>query len=82
MVVGLVCCMLIGAQWVVWPSLVGVEMSHLVWYCQDGAKCCRGGPSVANVLAFYTVVCVSKVRIRESAAFKIFADCVGKGLLS
>jgi hypothetical protein len=67
---------------VVWPSLVGVEMSHLVWYCQDGAKSCRVGSSLANVLAFHSAFCVLKVRIRESAAFKIFADCVGKGLLS
>ena len=32
-VVGLSCCMVRGAQWLVWLCNVGVEINHLVCYC-------------------------------------------------
>ena len=61
-VVGLACCMVIEAQWLVRLCLVEVEMSNPVCYFLDGAECCRGGMSMANTLTIYTVFCVSKVR--------------------
>ena len=54
--VGATCFMLIGAQQMVRLGLVHIEVSHPVCYYQDGAECCRGGMSVTNVLASYTVL--------------------------